>query len=79
VEQGCGRSGILQKPHEFVDRDAGMADQFSEEAAIQLAVIGDGEVTTVEVIINHVAAGMVIIRKTELGEGPPRLPAGDDR
>jgi hypothetical protein len=37
-----------------------MVDQFSEETAIQFAVIGDGQVAAVVMVVNHMAAAVVI-------------------
>jgi hypothetical protein len=36
-----------------------MADQFSEETAIQFAVIGDGQVAAIVMVVNHMAAAVV--------------------
>jgi hypothetical protein len=69
----------LQKPHKFFDGDAGMSDEFPQQAAIELAMIRNGEVTAVGMIVNHVTAGMVIIRKAELGKCSAYLPARYDR
>lgn len=68
----------LQQIDEFFDRDPGAFDEAAQGSSIKLFMIGDGKMASIGPVVDHMAAGLVMKKKTDLLEGFGCFPARDN-
>ena len=68
----------LQQIDEFFDRDPGASYEAAQGSSIKLFMIGDGKMAAIGPVVDHVAARLVMKKKTDLLEGFGCFPTRDD-
>lgn len=68
----------LQQIDEFFDRDPGASYEAAQGSPIKLFMIGDGKMAAIGPVVDHMAARLVMKKKTDLLERFGCFPARDD-
>ena len=68
----------LQQIDEFFDRDPRAFNEAAQGSSIKLFMIGDGKMAAIGPVVDHVAAGLVMKKKTDFLKGFGCFPTRDD-